>query len=349
MAHFLRGPRGWWLGGWVVSAVCIVTVLTPRVGIADDALFPTPRGLELAVRFWVDTFTRYDRHDVVIHDRVEPGMVFDVVHHVTDDDDRRVRRRIDTVVEWLRLTTQRASGRSLLLPPSASVDPVARVRTCRGARETIGQALVAERLFRSVVHRALVSNRLPTDLAALPIVESAYHPSVISSAGAVGLWQLTADVADQYGHMDGTVDGRRDPVRASAAAAGYLRDLYTAFGSWPLALTAYNHGPTGVQRARQAVGTDDLAEIVREYDGPGFGFASRNFYAEFLAARQVLRNATRYFPDLAPGRMIAYTVKRGDTLARVARRHGVTIPSLRATNSIRSTTIRPGQVLLVRL
>jgi membrane-bound lytic murein transglycosylase D len=347
MARRFRRGLGWWLGGGLVTVVCIA--LTPRVGGATDSLFPTPEGLEPAVRFWVDTFTRYEHDDVVIHDRVEPGLVFDVVHRVSSDDDPRVRERVDAVVEWLRLTTQRAARRSLFLPPSAAVDPVARVRIHRGARDTIAQGIVAERLFHGVVRRALAGEGLPADLAALPLVESAYHPGITSAAGAVGLWQLSTDVGERWLRIDGKVDERRDPARASLAAAGYLRELYDTFKSWPLALTAYNHGPTGVQRARDRLGTDDLGEIVRRWDGPGFGFASRNFYAEFLAARQVFRGSATYFPDLAPGRMVTYKVKRGDTLERVAKRHGVTIPSLRVTNGIRSAMIRPGQVLLVRL
>ena len=104
-----------------------------------------------------------------------------------------------------------------------------------------------------------------------------------------------------------------------------------------------------MRRAIREMGTTDIGTIVYYYRGPAFGFASRNFYAEFLAARHVLRHAKAYFPDLAPRRMITYKVKRGDTLERVAKRHGVTIPSLRITNGIRSAMLRPGQVLLVRL
>jgi hypothetical protein len=155
------------------------------------------------------------------------------------------------------------------------------------------------------------------------------------------MWQLMADVAD--------VDERRDPARSSRAAARRLRQLHDRFGSWPLALTAYNHGAPGVQRARETVGSDDLGHIVDRYAGPAFGFASRNFYAEFLAARHVMRHANAYFPDIKPSRMVTYKVKRGDTLDGVAKRHGVTIPSLRITNGIRSALLRPGQVLLVRL
>ena len=351
MAHHARqGLTGWLRGCWVGKAALFAILLTPCVGVANDTLFPTPDGLEPAVRFWVDTFTRYGWSDVVIHDRAEPGVVYDVVQGATGDDDApRVRRRVHAVVEWLGLTTQRASMRSIFLPPSAAMDPAVRVRTHRGARETFARGLASERLFRTKVRRALAAEGLPLDLAALPLVESSYHPGRVSSAGAVGLWQLTAEVADRYIRIDGKVDERRDPGRASVAAAAYLRDLHEQLGTWPLALSGYNHGPNGIQRAVKAVGTTDLGEIVRRYESPTFGFASKNFYAEFLAARHVLHHQARYFPDLAPGKLVTYTVRRGDTLDGVAKRHGVTVPSLRVENGIRSAMIRPGQMLLVRL
>jgi membrane-bound lytic murein transglycosylase D len=351
MAHDVRrGLGGWLRGGWVRKAVLLAILLTPRVGVPDDSTFPTPGGLEPAVRFWLETFTRYGWSDVVIHDRAEPGVVYDVVHGVAGDDrSPRVRRRVQAVIEWLDLTTKRASVRSIFLPPSAAIDPALRVRTHRGARETFARGLASERLFRAKVRRALAAQGLPLDLAALPLVESSYHPGRVSSAGAVGLWQLTAEVADRYIRVDGKVDERRDPARASLAAAAYLRDLHDQLGSWPLALTAYNHGPNGMLRAVKATGSNDLGDIVRRYESPTFGFASKSFYAAFLAARHALEHQARYFPELAPGKLVTYTVRRGDTLDAVARRHGVTVPSLRVENGIRSAMIRPGQMLLVRL
>jgi membrane-bound lytic murein transglycosylase D len=239
------------------------------------------------VRFWAATFTQYGRRDVVIHDRVQPGLVYDVVRDVASSDDPRVQAAIGVAVARL----ERASAHgplALFQTRTPALEPLARVRTIRGQRETFEQGLTAERLFRSTVRRALAAEGVPLDLAALPLIESAYHPGMVSDAGAVGLWQLTADVAEQWLRLDGKVDERLDPARASVAAAAYLKNLHDQFGSWPLALTAYNHGPTGVGRARAAVGSDDLGEIVTKYDGPGFGFASRNFYASFLAARHVL-------------------------------------------------------------
>jgi len=322
--------------------------MTPRVGLAADSPFPEPGEFAPAVRFWAATFTQYGSRDVVIHDRAQPGLVYDVVRDVGSSEDARVQASIRGAVERLERAAQHGPV-ALLQAHASTLEPLARIRTHRGMRESFVQGLTAERLFRPVVRRALEAESLPLDLAALPLIESSYYPGVVSSAGAVGLWQLTVDVADRYLRIDGKVDERRDPARSSAAAAAHLRDLYEQFKSWPLALTAYNHGPTGVDRARAAVGSDDLGKIVTSYEGPAFGFASRNFYASFLAARHVLRHAGDYFPEIRPGRIVTYKVKRGDTLERVAKRHGVTIPSLRVANGIRATLIKPGQMLLVRL
>jgi membrane-bound lytic murein transglycosylase D len=341
----IRSRRGlgklWWWG-WA-SAVCFVTTMTPRVGSAGDEHFPEPSGLSPAVRLWASIFAEYGRRDVVIHDRVALGLVYEVVRDVEPGEgDGRVAAAVERAIARVR-RADAGTAIAPLLQASTVPEATARIRTQRGMRESFAQGLAAERLFRPTVRRALEAEGLPLDLAALPLVESSYHPGRVSADGAVGMWQLMADVAD------GAADERRDPVRSSAIAARHLRALHGRFGSWPLALTAYNHGPTGVQRARAALGSDDLGAIVERYAGPGFGFASKNFYASFLAARHVLRHAPTYFPDVKPARMVTYQVKRGDTLDGVARRHGVTVPSLRVTNGIRAAMIRPGQLLLVRL
>src|SRR5690606_13981630 len=88
------------------------------------------------------------------------------------------------------------------------------------------------------------------------------------------------------------------PLRATRAAARHLARDYDALGSWPLAITAYNHGRGGLARAAREVGTTDIGEIVFRYRGKAFGFASRNLYAEFLAALDVTKRADELFGDL---------------------------------------------------
>jgi membrane-bound lytic murein transglycosylase D len=336
----------------LTGVVCLASAAWARTGIEQ---FPQPPELRPAVRFWLDMFTRYGRADYVIHDRFELGHVYEVVHVETAADLARVDERVRAVADRLAL---RDLWRAAVKPPSvlppvtvhAPADPgVERVRVQRGMRETFAQALAAERLYRPIVRRALAEEGVPPALAALPLIESSYHPGAASAAGAVGLWQLTADTARRYLRVSGSADERRDPTRATAAAARHLRELREALPNWPLAITAYNHGLAGVERARHEVGSDDLGTLVARYSAPGFGFASRSYYAEFLAAREVLHQVGRYFPDLRPGTVIEYRVRSGDSLYRVAHRHGVTIPSLRQTNGLVSARLQPGQLLLIPL
>jgi membrane-bound lytic murein transglycosylase D len=101
-----------------------------------------------------------------------------------------------------------------------------------------------------------------------------------------------------YLRIDDAVDERRDPIVATRAAARHLRENYDILGTWPLAVTAYNHGRGGMARAVSQVGTTDIVEIIKRYNGRSFGFASKNFYAEFLAALEAERDAARYFAGL---------------------------------------------------
>jgi membrane-bound lytic murein transglycosylase D len=96
------------------------------------------------------------------------------------------------------------------------------------------------------------------------------------------------------------VDERRDPLVSTRAAARLLKQNQRLLGNWPLAITAYNHGTEGIFRAIDTVGTQDLMEIIRRYQSPTFGFASKNFYAEFVAAVNIAKNSNAYFPFLRP-------------------------------------------------
>ena len=86
-----------------------------------------------------------------------------------------------------------------------------------------------------------------------------------------------------------------DPFASAIGAANYLSSAYSKLGDWPAAITSYNHGIGGMKRAQNQVGRN-FARIVNTYDGPAFGFASRNYYAQFLAAREIANNTVQYFP-----------------------------------------------------
>jgi membrane-bound lytic murein transglycosylase D len=135
--------------------------------------------------------------------------------------------------------------------------------------------------------------------------------------------------------VNSIVDERLNPLTAADAAARYLAGAYRALGSWPLAVTSYNHGIGSMSRARDRFG-DDFARIVRNYDAPSFGFASRNFYVEFIAARRIARSPHKYFPEgvnfQAPLAVRPVLLKRPLHAHEVGRQAGTALATLAELN-----------------
>jgi len=137
---------------------------------------------------------------------------------------------------------------------------------------------------------------LPTELSRLPFIESMFNRHARSEAGAVGLWQFMPRTARMYGlKISRHRDDRKKPMRSTRAAARFLKDYYRAFRSWPLAITAYNHGITGIRQASKQLRTKDINKIIRSWRGNRFGFAAQNFYAEFMAAVELEKYTSQYF------------------------------------------------------
>ena len=118
------------------------------------------------------------------------------------------------------------------------------------------------------------------------------------------MWQFMPETGKKFMRVDTAVDERRDPMASTRAAARLLKENYRLLGNWPLAITAYNHGTEGIFRGIKAVGSDDLVDLIRSYQSPTFGFASKNFYAEFLAVVEIATNSDSYFPFLRPHRPV---------------------------------------------
>jgi len=126
----------------------------------------------------------------------------------------------------------------------------------------------------------------------------------------------------RYLRIDRAIDERRDPIASTRAAAEFLKENYEVLGTWPLAITAYNHGRAGMVRAVSTVGSTDLMEIIARYHGPAFKFASRNFYAEFIAALEAEREFPTHFgapPAEHPLRADTVTVPDTASLTTLAR------------------------------
>ena len=163
-----------------------------------------------------------------------------------------------------------------------------RVRVQRGMRDQFMRGIIRAKPHLKKIRSVFSKKELPTELVALSFVESMFNPRAKSFAGAAGLWQLMPATARQYKlTVNKKQDHRLDIDRSTLAAATMLQQNFKRLGSWPLAITAYNHGPNGMRRAVKAVGTTDLSHLIKHYKKRTWGFASKNFYAEFVAALRV--------------------------------------------------------------
>ena len=271
--------------------------------IAGDtraALFPRPSELVPATLFWTRVYTDLDSASGIIHDSRKLDVVYQTLYLNPDAPPTNQSRDIEKTLESYRTALlSLASGKrrgltaieqQALLPwgEDASKEELEaaaeRLRFQRGQSDRFRQGLARSKRWIKHIHEVFQARGLPPELAALPHVESSYNPLAISKAGAAGLWQFMPTTARRYLRVDEAADERLDPYRSSEAAAHLLQQNYSVLKSWPLAITAYNHGLSGVRRAVRETGTENLGEIVRTYESPSFGFASRNFYAAFLAA-----------------------------------------------------------------
>ncbi|MFK7730452.1 MAG: transglycosylase SLT domain-containing protein [Pseudomonadales bacterium] len=271
---------------------------------AADEAFKRPPHIAQAVDFWSRVYSEIDTQTGFIHDRRDPQLVYEVYPLDAGDTPRRQQRDIDQRVKQYRRVLadmidkqhgeydaeQRriAALMGVLQPSEKRLRTAAKqIRFQRGQADRFAEGIARQKRLGNEVRQVLEKHELPIEINALPHVESSYNPNVKSHAGALGLWQIMPATARRYLTVNKKVDERLDVRRSSEAAARLLKHNYSVLKDWSLAVTAYNRGLAGVRRAIRETGSRDIGVISRDYEGRGFGFASRNFYAAFLAAHDV--------------------------------------------------------------
>jgi peptidoglycan lytic transglycosylase D len=338
----------------------------------ESSPIPVPRGLETQVKFWKAIFATYSTREVVIHDTEHLNRIYAVLDFrpladgglsdaeiaaYTKIKVEREKERVRAILMRLHqlgphpdeLTDEERKIWALfrnVKAPSAFLDAAAedRIRAQTGLRDRFAAGVEVSRRYLPEMEVIFRREGLPVELTRLPLVESCFNVHAYSKAGAAGIWQFMPGTGRLYMQVDDAVDERRDPLTSTEAAAQHLKRNYEVLGTWPLAITAYNHGRAGMARAVSQVGSTDIMEIIRRYHGPSFKFASRNFYAEFLAALDVERHFAGYFgelsghPPLRTDTVIVPDYVSFQTLARAAGTDAETLADLNPALSSRVVT-----------
>jgi peptidoglycan lytic transglycosylase D len=421
---------------WIGASPALATF--PGEFTTEEFDFTVPVALESRVNFWKKVYTQYSTQHAIIHDQDNLDIIYDVVYlgdkalssrarhrklkpHVRKF--KRILRKLSRIKNRVNLTPE--EDRILKMVQKNFIKASRNIRSQLGQRDRFEEGLKKSGLYMKEIKRIFKEVGVPEELAVLPHVESSFQLSAYSSAGAAGIWQFTRSTGRLYMKVGYEVDERRDPIVAAYAAAKLLKYNYEQLDSWPLAITAYNHGVNGMKRAKRRHG-DDIVKIIDNYRSRRFGFASKNFFSEFMAALEVTRYPRQYFPGIVmyepfkfvevpiadyvhistleehfgmsreeiaeynpslrrpvisgkkriprnytfkvpTGRDVSfdevyasipenlkfnkqvrvrwYTVRRGDTLSTIARRHRTSVRKLKEMNMIRGHRIYKGQVL----
>src|SRR5215469_9097063 len=351
------GAFGWlWIG-------LLMGLAVTRVWAADsDTVMPHPPELERDVQFWVRVYTEVDTNGGFLHDQYNLAVVYEALHFAPNTSPRERERIVDQKRSHYEAALRRiAAAKDGPLSdedqhikdmwgaegtPSRLLEAIDDIRFQLGQSDRFREGLIRSGAWETHIAETLANLGLPPELSVLPHVESSFNPAAYSKVGAAGLWQFMRSTGRRFMRIDSAVDDRLDPFRSTEADAQLLAYNYRLLGTWPLALTAYNHGAEGMRRAVQTLGTTDIVKIVRNYHGRTFGFASRNFYVSFLAALEVDRNPEKYFGPIErsdEARFQEVTVPAYVNIGPLAKALKIDLSQLRALNPALLRSVWDGQ------
>lgn len=318
------------LSRWLLTLLISYLAFLPVQAAAQQSLsaanpFPVPVGLEPAIEFWKKIFTEYSFNQLVFFDPQDMSKIYEVVEV---GEDSRSNQYID--------------GERSRIAAANGVD-IERVKAQRGVRERTADGLKRAGRWLDQMQQVFIDRGLPPELTFLPVVESSYDMSARSFVGAVGIWQFMPATGRSYMRVDRLIDERRDPLESTRAAAAYLDQAYGSLGSWPLAITSYNYGQAGMARAVAAVGSSNLVDLIERYNHPYWGFAPKQFYAEFLAAVEIGKNFNQYFPGMeqeAPRKIQEITLARNTALSNAVSSTGLSQDEFMEWNPALSANVR---------
>ncbi len=293
------------------------------LGYAPE-VFQVPQGLERHFQFWLDIYTRYTTDQGVLHDSEDIDLIYETLDFTaissrTDltsgqknklrtkavkEAKVRIRAMLDKFekqpeVDSLDYNEKRIWEHFQKLGVKSGFREAGknnRLRFQLGQRDRIIQGIYFSGRYLEDFEQVFREAGLPIELTRLVFVESSFNVLARSKVGASGLWQIMRYTGRPYMMINNAIDKRNHPMEATRIAAKLLRQNYEMLEAWPLAITGYNHGPSGVLRLTKTNKTREISELVLDRNSKKrLGFASRNFFMSFLAILEAERNAPKYY------------------------------------------------------
>lgn len=311
--RFLNGFR---------STVCALLLLIAAPSRAEEHpsfILPLEGSLlRNATDFWIQIYSKHTTEEGLIHDAKDLRIIYEVVS--VKGSSRAQSKAIKVVKEKYKTLLMKLHHLKLDEHPERLADlseeekrvydlfrdtsdksrflnaaHFKRLRFQLGQKDRMLAGIKESGRYLPFMEELFSQAGLPLELTRLPFVESSFNTKARSKVGASGIWQFMRTTGKHYLRITPVLDERNDPLRATEAAAKLLKTNYDSLGSWALAVTAYNHGRTGIMKAVRKLGTENLEEIIETNKSRSFGFASSNFFACLLAAIEVEKNAEKYF------------------------------------------------------
>lgn len=285
-----------------------------RLSRQFDLDLAQPR-LKRNLDFWISIYAKYTSQEGLIHDAKYVDHIYQRVSLKTDPKHKTVKALRDRWKKVLLSVHQKRDDPEKMTAEEKRVYEMyrdvpepdkflraahrKRIRFQLGQKDRFAEGLRSSGKYTHQMEKIFKEKGLPPELTRLPFVESGFNLKARSKVGASGIWQFMIATARNFMRVDESVDERNDPLFATRAAAALLAQNHEFLKTWPLAITAYNHGRKSLMRATRRIGSDDYPFLLEEYRQRSFGFASQNFLFEFLAAVEVSSRPEVYFGRIA--------------------------------------------------
>jgi len=341
--------------------ILTLLVLASSISFAqEETAFPVKGEVRVRVDFWKKVYTEIDTTEAFLHDSEDLSIIYRKVnlpkgrrtrYRYLKKEKRETAAILRSIAKKLSSHKKLNDGEQSIYNLTGKQEPKAywglarNLRFQYGLRDRYLTGLKRSYQYIDYIEDVFKEQGLPDDLKFLPHVESSFNYHAYSKVGAAGIWQFMRATARIYKlKVSYIVDERRDVFKATKAAARLLKDNYRLLESWPLALTAYNHGARSMQRAVRKLGTKEIHKIIEGYEGRRFGFASKNFYATFMATVEISREPEKYFKSFqkpAPFLFSTLVLPKALTIKQIENTIAATLPDLKEYNpSIRRSAFR---------